>query len=112
MIHRPNPNTHTLQSIQTFQTLMEGRHDIGQLIGRSPFVWGPRVQKWNDQDQARASATRRQLIERLQAAHKKWPQWLRGGRGLTEAELDACKQLASMSEDQRQRLLSIRFPPE
>lgn len=105
-------NTRTNPNNQTFQNLMHPTHNIGQLLGRSPFVWGPRVQKWNDKDQTDQDAKRRRHIERLQAAHTKWPVWLRGGRGLTEAELDACKELASMSPEHRGRILRLRFAPE
>ena len=105
-------NPRKTQNNQTFQNLLHPTHNIGQLLGRCPLVQGPGGEKWNDKAPADNITKRRRHIERLQAAHAKWPQWLRGGRGLTEAELDACKELASMSPEERGRILRIHFAPE
>jgi hypothetical protein len=102
----PNHATHT----QTFLNLVRPTYGIGAMLGRSPLVWGPLARKFYDTDHAKQIETHRTEIQRLQAAWKKWPQWKRGGRGLTEAEQDACKIIATMGPEELSYVLSIRFP--
>ena len=101
----PNHTTHT----QAFLNLVRPSYGIGPLLGHSPLVWGPLARKFYDADHAKQIESHRTEILRLQAAWKKWPQWQRGGRGLTEAELDACKILATMGAEERTYVLGIRF---
>ena len=101
----PNHATHT----QAFLNLVRPTYSLGSMLGRSPLVWGPLARKLFDAYQAKEIQNHRTEIRRLQAAWQKWPQWKRGGRGLTEEEMDACKTLASMGADERTFVLGIRI---
>lgn len=103
-----NPN-HTTNT-QAFLKIVHPTYAISTMFG-TPFVKGdPKVRRFAHADRVREQASHRKEVERLQAASKKWPLWLRGGRGLSEAEMDACKTLALMAPEERTYVLSIRFP--